>query len=165
MRGCLILMPLSTIFNLSQVEACFFILKLVYGWKQPETCLNHEPQTCLRKIKKCNGWRTIFKRNFLVHRHVKNNACAVEIKIKWIKRKQMTHENTYRDDKEGKGLFPCNNSTKYYSNRPDGFVTSVKDVKVCFSRRKYQKQWTILFVMLKIYFIYKVAGKKSRRAI
>jgi hypothetical protein len=21
----------------------FFILKLVYGWKQPETCLNHEP--------------------------------------------------------------------------------------------------------------------------
>jgi hypothetical protein len=22
----------------------------------------------------------------------------VEIKIKWIKRKQMTHENTYRDD-------------------------------------------------------------------
>jgi hypothetical protein len=29
---------------------------------------------------------------------VKSNACAVEIKIKWIKRKQMTHENTYRDD-------------------------------------------------------------------
>jgi hypothetical protein len=24
--------------------------------------------------------------------------CAVEIKIKWIKRKQMTHENTYRHD-------------------------------------------------------------------
>jgi hypothetical protein len=23
---------------------------------------------------------------------------ALEIKIKWIKRKQMTHENTYRDD-------------------------------------------------------------------
>jgi hypothetical protein len=23
----------------------------------------------------------------------------VEIKIKWIKQKQMTHENTYRDDK------------------------------------------------------------------
>ena len=31
-------------------------------------------------------------------RHVKNNVCAVEIKIKWIPRKQMTHENTYRDD-------------------------------------------------------------------
>ena len=31
-------------------------------------------------------------------RHVKHNACAVEIKIKWITRKQMTHENTYRDD-------------------------------------------------------------------
>ena len=30
--------------------------------------------------------------------HVKNNACAVEIKIKWIKGKQMTHVNTYRDD-------------------------------------------------------------------
>jgi hypothetical protein len=26
------------------------------------------------------------------------DACAVEIKIKWIKRKEMTHENTYRDD-------------------------------------------------------------------
>ena len=25
--------------------------------------------------------------------------------------------------------------------------------------------WTVLFVMLKIYFIYKVAEKKSRRAI
>jgi hypothetical protein len=25
----------------------------------------------------------------------------VEIKIKWIKRKQMTHENTYRDDTIG----------------------------------------------------------------
>ena len=32
----------------------------------------------------------------------KNNACAVEIKIKWIKRKQMTHENTYRDDMSSK---------------------------------------------------------------
>jgi hypothetical protein len=31
-------------------------------------------------------------------RQVKNNACAVEIKIKWIPRKQMTHENTYRAD-------------------------------------------------------------------
>ena len=29
-------------------QACFFILKLVYGWKQLETCLNHEPSTCLR---------------------------------------------------------------------------------------------------------------------
>jgi hypothetical protein len=27
--------------------------------------------------------------------HVKNNACAVEIKIKWMIRKDMTHENTY----------------------------------------------------------------------
>ena len=33
-------------------------------------------------------------------RHVKNNPCAVEIKTKWIKRKQMTHENTYRVDND-----------------------------------------------------------------
>jgi hypothetical protein len=32
-------------------------------------------------------------------RHVKNNACTVEIKIKWMIRKHMTYENTYRDDK------------------------------------------------------------------
>ena len=25
-------------------------------------------------------------------------TCTVEIKIKWIKRKQMIYENTYRDD-------------------------------------------------------------------
>ena len=30
---------------------------------------------------------------------------------------------------------------------------------------KNSEHWTVLFVMLKIYFIYKVAGKKSRRAI
>jgi hypothetical protein len=30
--------------------------------------------------------------------HVKNNACTVEIKIKWMIRKDMTYENTYRDD-------------------------------------------------------------------
>jgi hypothetical protein len=27
----------------------------------------------------------------------------VEIKIKWIPRKQMTHENTYRDDNNNNG--------------------------------------------------------------
>ena len=32
-------------------------------------------------------------------RHVKNNACAVEIKIKLMIQKHMTYENTYRDDK------------------------------------------------------------------
>ena len=31
-------------------------------------------------------------------RHVKNNACTVEIKIKWMIRKHMTYENAYRDD-------------------------------------------------------------------
>ena len=29
----------------------------------------------------------------------------MEIKIKWIKRKQMTHENTYRDDTEKRGSY------------------------------------------------------------
>jgi hypothetical protein len=37
-----------------------------------------------------------------------------------------------------------------------------KDVSTKNSEPTY---WTILFVMLKIYFIYKVAEKKSRRAI
>ena len=27
----------------------------------------------------------------------------MEIKVKWMKRKQMTHENTYRDDKQKNG--------------------------------------------------------------
>ena len=31
--------------------------------------------------------------------HIKNNACAVEIKIKLMIQKHMTYENTYRDDK------------------------------------------------------------------
>jgi hypothetical protein len=31
-------------------------------------------------------------------RHVKNNVCTVEIKIKWMLWKHMTYENTYRDD-------------------------------------------------------------------
>ena len=38
----------------------FFILRLVYGWKQPETTIN-----MLKIDKKRNGWRTIFKRTFL----------------------------------------------------------------------------------------------------
>ena len=37
-----------------------------------------------------------------------------------------------------------------------------KDVSAKNSEPTY---WTKLFVMLKIYFIYKVAGKESRRAI
>jgi hypothetical protein len=37
-----------------------------------------------------------------------------------------------------------------------------KDISTKNSEPTY---WTILFVMLKIYFIYKVAGKKSRMAI
>ena len=40
--------PLEGWFNKEKDKACFFILKLLYGRKQPETCLNHEPSTCLR---------------------------------------------------------------------------------------------------------------------
>jgi hypothetical protein len=42
------------------------------------------------------------------------------------------------------------------------FKVAFKDVSTKNSEPTY---WTILFVMLKIYFIYKVAGKKYRRAI
>jgi Na+-translocating ferredoxin:NAD+ oxidoreductase RnfD subunit len=42
------------------------------------------------------------------------------------------------------------------------FKVAFKDVSTKNSEPTY---WTILFVMLKIYFIYKVAGKKSRRAL
>ena len=41
-------------------------------------------------------------------RHVKNNACTVEIKIKWMIRKHMTYENIYRDEVINRRL---NNST------------------------------------------------------
>jgi hypothetical protein len=74
----------------------------------------------------------------------------VEIKIKWIPRKQMTHENTYRDDNNTKADI-CKKMTKF----------TFKDVSTKNSEPTY---WTILFVMLKMYFIYKVAGKKSRGA-
>ena len=39
----------------------------------------------------------VYVPNIETGRHVKNNACTVEIKIKWIKRKQTTHENTCGD--------------------------------------------------------------------
>ena len=47
-------------------------------------------------------------------------------------------------------------------HRPKMFKVAFKDVSTKNSEPTY---WTILFVMLKIYFIYKVAGKKSRRPI
>ena len=54
-------------------------------------------------------------------------------------------------------------------HKQDYSMTSVKDVKVSFkdvsTKNSEPTYWTILFVMLKIYFIYKVAGKKLRRAI
>ena len=43
-------------------------------------------------------WSPVYVPEIETGRHVKNNACAVEIKIKWMIRKLMTYENTYRDD-------------------------------------------------------------------
>jgi hypothetical protein len=43
-------------------------------------------------------WCPVYVPEIEIGRHVKNNACAVEIKIKWMIRKHMTYENTYRDD-------------------------------------------------------------------
>jgi hypothetical protein len=43
-------------------------------------------------------WSPVYVPEIETGRHVKNNACAVEIKIKWMIRKPMTYENTYRDD-------------------------------------------------------------------
>ena len=43
-------------------------------------------------------WSPVYVPEIETRRHVKNNACAVEIKIKWMIRKHMTYENTYRDD-------------------------------------------------------------------
>jgi len=43
-------------------------------------------------------WSPVYVPEIETGRHVKNNACAVEIKIKWMIRKYMTYENTYRDD-------------------------------------------------------------------
>ena len=44
-------------------------------------------------------WSPVYVPEIETGRHVKNNACTVEIKIKWMIRKHMTYENTYRDDK------------------------------------------------------------------
>ena len=41
---------------------------------------------------------TVYVPEMETGRHVKNNAWTVEIKIKWMIRKHMTYENTYRDD-------------------------------------------------------------------
>ena len=43
-------------------------------------------------------WSPVYVPEIETGRHVKNNACTVEIKIKWTIRKHMTYENTYRED-------------------------------------------------------------------
>jgi hypothetical protein len=41
-------------------------------------------------------WSRVYVPEIETGRHVKNNACAVEIKIKWMIRKDMTYENTLK---------------------------------------------------------------------
>ena len=43
-------------------------------------------------------WSPVYVPEIETGRHVKSNSCTVEIKIKWIIRKYMSYENTYRDD-------------------------------------------------------------------
>ena len=43
-------------------------------------------------------WSPVYVPEIETGRHVKINACTVEIKIKWMIRKHMTYENTYHDD-------------------------------------------------------------------
>ena len=43
-------------------------------------------------------WSPVYVPEIETERHVKSNSCTVEIKIKWIIRKPMSYENTYRDD-------------------------------------------------------------------
>jgi hypothetical protein len=43
-------------------------------------------------------WSPVYAPEIETGRHVKNNVCTVEIKIKWMIRQHMTYENTYRDD-------------------------------------------------------------------
>jgi hypothetical protein len=43
-------------------------------------------------------WSPVYVPEIETGRHVKNNACSLEIKIKWMMRKYMTYENIYRDD-------------------------------------------------------------------
>jgi hypothetical protein len=50
-------------------------------------------------------------------------------------------------------------------NKMDKAKTHTVTISTKYSEPTYCRYWTILFVMLQIYFIYKVAGKKSRRAI
>ena len=57
----------------------------------------------------------------------------------------------------------------FLERKQDSNVTAVKNVQGSFkdvsTKNSEPTYWAILFVMVKIYFIYKVAGKKSRRAI
>jgi hypothetical protein len=46
-------------------------------------------------------WSPVYVPEIETGRHIKNNACTREIKIKWMMRKHMTYENTYHDDTDG----------------------------------------------------------------
>ena len=60
------------------------------------------------------------------------------------------------------GFYFCNVNRTPTWHLSKMFKVAFKDVNTKNSEPTY---WTILFVMLKIYLIYKLAGKKSRRAI
>ena len=62
-------------------------------------------------------WSPVYVPAIETGRHVKNNACTVEIKIKWMIRKHMTYENTYRDDNCDKKIFVMFNSHLTRQNR------------------------------------------------
>ena len=42
-------------------------------------------------------WSPVYVTEIETGRHVKNNACTVEIKIKWMIRKHMTYKNMFWD--------------------------------------------------------------------
>jgi hypothetical protein len=43
-------------------------------------------------------WSPVYVPEIEIGRHVKNNGCSVEIKIKWMIRKHMTYKSIYRND-------------------------------------------------------------------
>jgi hypothetical protein len=61
------------------------------------TCKQKSWLKCARFLYKTR-WSPVYVPEIETVRHVKNNACAVEIKIKWMMQKHMTYENTYREE-------------------------------------------------------------------
>ena len=129
-----------------------------------------------KKKKKKNRWyKTIFG-YFKVNTHVLHKTFSIVI-ITCRPGLELSYWTAVADSSGGFGGFGSDIS---YSNLPRSSTRSLqersldidkalKSVNLIQSsldcRVNVEQFWTILFVMLKIYFIYKVAGKKSRRAI